>query len=62
MNQDIDALVSKIIDQLSNLSHIRPGEIPNIDLYMDQVTSFMDEHLQSSRRYEKDKILTKTFM
>ncbi len=62
MNQDIDALVSKIIDQLSNLSHIRPGEIPNIDLYMDQVTSFMDEHLQSSRRYEKDKILTKTMI
>ncbi len=62
MNHDIDAHISAIIDQLSNLAHIRPGEIPNIDLYMDQVTSFMDEHLQSSRRYEKDKILTKTMI
>ncbi len=62
MNHDIDALATKIIGQLSGLAHIRPGEIPNIDLYMDQVTSFMDEHLQSSRRYEKDKILTKTMI
>ena len=62
MNHDIDALVSDIISQLSGLAHIRPGEIPNIDLYMDQVTSFMDEHLQSSKRHEKDKILTKTMI
>ena len=62
MNYSNDALVEKIIDQLSDLAHIRPGDIPSIDLYMDQVTSFMDEHLQSSRRYEKDKILTKTMI
>lgn len=62
MNNDTDALVSKILEQLTNMTPIQPGEIPNIDLYMDQVTSFMDEHLQSSRRYEKDKILTKTMI
>ena len=42
--------------------HIRPSEIPNIDLYMDQVTSFMNDHLQNSRRFEDDKILTKTMI
>lgn len=62
MSKDIDDLVSEIISQLSNLAHIRPGDIPNIDLYMDQVTSFMDEHLKSSRRFESDKILTKTMI
>ncbi|MDD6615639.1 MAG: DUF1836 domain-containing protein [Lachnospiraceae bacterium] len=62
MNTEIDALVSAILDQLPNMAPIRPDEIPNIDLYMDQVTSFMDEHLQTSRRYEKDKILTKTMI
>ncbi|MDO4299309.1 MAG: DUF1836 domain-containing protein [Lachnospiraceae bacterium] len=62
MNRDIDDLVSEIISQLSSLAHIRPGDIPNIDLYMDQVTSFMDEHLKSSRRFESDKILTKTMI
>ena len=62
MNTEIDALVSAILDQLPNMAPIRSDEIPNIDLYMDQVTSFMDEHLQTSRRYEKDKILTKTMI
>ena len=44
------------------MDHIRPSEIPNIDLYMDQVTSFMDEQLSSSKRYDDDKILTKTMI
>ena len=39
---------------------IRDRDIPNIDLYMDQVTTFMDEQLAASKRYESDKILTKT--
>ena len=29
---------------------------------MDQVTTFMDEHLSSSKRFEEDKILTKTMI
>lgn len=39
-----------------------PDDIPNIDLYMDQVTSFMDKHLKSSKRYSEDKLLTKTMI
>ena len=35
---------------------------PNIDLYMDQVTTFMEEHLKNTRRYEEDKVLTKTMI
>lgn len=44
------------------MDYIRPEEIPNIDLYMDQVTTFMDEHLSSTKRYSEDKILTKTMI
>ena len=29
---------------------------------MDQVTTFMDEQLAASKRYESDKILTKTMI
>lgn len=36
--------------------------MPNIDLYMDRVTTFMDEHLSDVKRYEDDKILTKTMI
>ncbi len=44
------------------LDYIRPEDIPNIDLYMDQVTTFMEEHLKKTRRHPGDKILTKTMI
>lgn len=51
-----------LIRSMQNIDYIDPDEIPNIDLYMDQVTTFMDKHLQSSKRFEDDKILTKTMI
>lgn len=51
-----------LMDKLSQLSYIKADEIPNIDLYMDQVTTFMDEHLKNVKRYDEDKILTKTMI
>ncbi len=36
--------------------------MPNIDLYMDQVTTFMDQQMAISKRHEEDKILTKTMI
>ena len=62
MNQDYTKLLGSILKNMALMDHIRPSEIPNIDLYMDQVTSFMNDHLQSSRRFEDDKILTKTMI
>lgn len=47
---------------LRNTDYIKPNDIPNIDLYMDQVTKFMDEHLESSKRFDSDKLLTKTMI
>ncbi len=47
---------------LRNTDYVKPGDIPNIDLYMDQVTKFMDEHLESSKRFDSDKLLTKTMI
>lgn len=52
----------KILSDLQKMDYIRPEEIPNIDLYMDQVTTFMDEHLKFSKRYPEDKLLTKTMI
>ena len=37
-------------------------KFPNIDLYMDQVTTFMEDNLASTKRHEDDKILTKTMI
>lgn len=54
--------LKSLIDNIKKLDYINPDDIPNIDLYMDQVTTFMDEHLKSSKRYSEDKLLTKTMI
>jgi hypothetical protein len=52
----------ELIRNIQNIDYVPPTEIPDIDLYMDQITTFMDEHLQSSKRFADDKILTKTMI
>ncbi|MCI8624999.1 MAG: DUF1836 domain-containing protein [Lachnospiraceae bacterium] len=54
--------LERIIGRLKSIDYIKPSDIPNIDLYMDQVTTFMDEHLMSLKRHEEDKMLTKTMI
>ena len=63
MTIDNDNLLNSILESLDRVKYISPEDIPNIDLYMDQVTTFMDSHLQSAARYPgEDKILTKTMI
>ena len=63
MKDTIDKkLLHTILDCLRDLDYIKKDDIPNIDLYMDQVTTFMDEHLSGSKRADDDKILTKTMI
>ena len=57
-----DDILNSILEGVAELDHIQSEELPNIDLYMDQVTTFMEKHLASSKRYEDDKILTKTMI
>ena len=62
MNKDNQEFVNSLLQRLAKLNYIKPGDVPNIDLYMDQVTTFMDEHLSDVKWYEDDKILTKTMI
>ena len=62
MTIDTKDMLNSILESISRISYIKPEEIPEIDLYMDQVTTFMESHLSSSRRHEGDKILTKTMI
>ena len=62
MTIDSQNLLESILKSLDRIDYIRPEDIPGIDLYMDQVTTFMVSQLSSSRRYEDDKILTKTMI
>ena len=63
MKIDSDDLLKSILDSLDHIKYIHPEDVPGIDLYMDQVTTFMDRKLRSSSRYpDEDKILTKTMI
>lgn len=54
--------LQSLLDYLNSLTRIEPSDIPAIDLYMDQVTTFMDKNLASVRPVGEDKILTKTMI
>ena len=62
MTIDKNDLLNSILSSLSRIDYIKPEEIPGIDLYMDQVTTFMESKLKSSKRYPEDKVLTKTMI
>ena len=63
MTINSDDLLNSILDSLAKIEYIRPEDIPNIDLYMDQVTTFMDSRLRSTTRNPgDDKVLTKTMI
>ncbi len=63
MTIDNDNLMNSIIASLGRIDTISLDEMPNIDLYMDQLTTFMEERLKKTTRHpETDKILTKTMI
>jgi hypothetical protein len=51
-----------MIQGFNTIDFITPETVPDIDLYMDQITTFMDTQLASCKRYPDDKILTKTMI
>ena len=62
MTINTEDLLNSILESVGRIDYIHPVDIPNIDLYMDQVTTLMDTRLASSKRYPDDKILTKTMI
>ncbi len=62
MTIDTKDMLGSILSSISKIDYIKPDDIPNIDLYMDQVTTFMEKELASSKRHGEDKVLTKTMI
>lgn len=50
------------LEKMARLDYIRPEAIPDIELYMDQVTTFMETELEMTKRSPDDKIMTKTMI
>ena len=62
VNIESDRMLESILESLSKMEYVKSSEIPNIDLYMDQVLTFMNGHLEGVKRYESDKVMTKTMI
>lgn len=62
MENNVKSFLAELLAKLKTIDYIKTEDIPNIGLYMDQVTTFMDEQLDACKRYENDKILTKTMI
>lgn len=62
METNIREFLEQELVILNSTGFVRPEDLPNIDLYMDQITTFMDDQLAACKRYEDDKILTKTMI
>ena len=62
MDDQTKQILTSLLGDFQNLDYVNPGEIPDIPLYMDQITTFMENKLSSCKRYPGDKILTKTMI
>ncbi|MBR6403933.1 MAG: DUF1836 domain-containing protein [Eubacterium sp.] len=61
MDKELSELKKEIREKLK-LDFIVPDDIPDMELYMEQLTGFMEEHLKNNLRGEEDKILTKAMI
>ena len=57
-NEELKALIEDAV----NDTDLRVGEIPSIDLYLDQITCLMSEQLSRGSPRFRDRILTKTMV
>lgn len=63
MEKSRQDILDELIGMLDKLSYVKPEEIPNIDLYMDQVLSFINDRTRYlTWNPEEDKIFTKTMI
>ena len=62
MHSESRQLLNELLKTYSRLDYVKPEDIPDIDLYVDQVTTFIDSHLESVKRSPEDKLLSKTMI
>ncbi|MFQ8600744.1 MAG: DUF1836 domain-containing protein [Oscillospiraceae bacterium] len=54
--------LEEILAQARGEACVHPGDIPGLDLYMDQIVTLFEEWLAFDKRGEQEKLLTKTMV
>ncbi len=62
MTFDPDNFIDSILESLGRIDYIKPDEMPDVALYVDQVTTLLQERLKASKRNPNDKVMTKTMI
>ena len=63
MAENLESMLKGILEGLDKMGYVKAADVPNIELYMDQVTTFMDSRLKYiARNPDEDKVLTKTMI
>lgn len=56
------ANLEKLVQEISRPGEIWIADIPEVDLYMEQLTSIIENKMEDFKRHPEDKILTKTMI
>ena len=59
---DIPSVNEEVFKCYTDGSYIKASMLPDLDLYVDQITTFLTRHLAKTIRFEDDKIMTKTMI
>ena len=59
---DIPSVIEEVFKRYTDGSYIKASMLPDLDLYVDQITAFLTRHLAKTIRFEDDKIMTKTMI
>lgn len=59
---DIPSVIEEVFKCYTDGSYIKASMLPDLDLYVDQITAFLTRHLAKTIRFEDDKIMTKTMI
>ena len=59
---DIPSVIEEVFKRYTDGSYIKASMLPDLDLYVDQITTFLTRHLAKTIRFEDDKIMTKTMI
>ena len=54
--------LENLVEKESQKSSIMSKDIPDLDLYMDQIMTLFETHLANNKKNEEDKLLTKTMI
>ena len=59
---DIPSVIEEVFKRYTDGSYIKASMLPDLDLYVDQITTLLTRHLAKTIRFEDDKIMTKTMI